>query len=648
MKRLTIRALSMRSFKGAAERGLYPNGANTSIYGDNGSGKTTLHDAWSWLLFGKDSAGSADFAIKTVDADGVTASGVDHQVTAEVDLGDGSLLELKKIYAEKWTKRRGSTDAELTGHETKHYLDGVPTSKREYDAAVAEIAPADTFRTLSDPLHFSGALDWKARRDALVEAFGNVDAVDLVAAHPDLQRLEVARGKHTVDAFRKILDERRKGLNRDRSALPARIDEVNRTLAGAPEVKPANAEVEAAETAVGVARRALLDATEDSGAAKSRAARASLKAELAEINADTGRAHEARRREIGTVHADASGAAYEAGTVLARMERAQQQQHEMEREVSGTVDRARAAYQAARVETFDAPEVEGVCPGCGRPMPEHKVLEARAAAEAAWRANLAERLEQLVERGKTARARLSEIRAEADQIAAKLLKAQTDRAAAEQALEVASAALAELQAGPEPTEAANQRASQIAVKLAEPEVVDQEPAAEREALEAAEQRAALARQALAAARAATSGRQRIEELKADEKRLGAELTATEQLLALADAYTRYKVGAMEDAINQHFGLARFRLFAEQINGGIAEICDTTYHGVPWASLNHGAKINVGLDIIDTLAQHHGFAPPVWIDNAESITSINPTVGQQIRLVVSPDDRTLRTEVETPA
>src|SRR5690606_17696468 len=44
---------------------------------------------------------------------------------------------------------------------------------------------------------------------------------------------------------------------------------------------------------------------------------------------------------------------------------------------------------------------------------------------------------------------------------------------------------------------------------------------------------------------------------------------------------------------------------------------------------------------NTLAQHYGFAPPVWIDNAESATNILPTRGQQIRLVGSARERTLR-------
>ena len=91
-------------------------------------------------------------------------------------------------------------------------------------------------------------------------------------------------------------------------------------------------------------------------------------------------------------------------------------------------------------------------------------------------------------------------------------------------------------------------------------------------------------------------------------------------------------------------MARFKLFENQVNGALAECCETTYNGVPYSNLNNGARLNIGLDIINTLAEHYGFSPPVWLDNAESVTDILPTKGQQIRLIVSGMDKKLRIEL----
>ena len=137
---------------------------------------------------------------------------------------------------------------------------------------------------------------------------------------------------------------------------------------------------------------------------------------------------------------------------------------------------------------------------------------------------------------------------------------------------------------------------------------------------------------------------RTEELQAEERKLAAEFEELEQQLYLTEEFVRTKVRMLEDKINSKFKLARFKLFNTLVNGGIEECCETTFQGVPYSNLNNGARLNIGLDIINTLADHYGFAPPVWLDNAEGVTNILPTKGQQIRLIVSAQDKKLRVEL----
>jgi len=51
-----------------------------------------------------------------------------------------------------------------------------------------------------------------------------------------------------------------------------------------------------------------------------------------------------------------------------------------------------------------------------------------------------------------------------------------------------------------------------------------------------------------------------------------------------------------------------------------------------------------MDIIRTLQEHEGFFPPVWVDNAESVTELPSMKCQAIRLIVSEPDKVLRMEV----
>jgi len=151
-------------------------------------------------------------------------------------------------------------------------------------------------------------------------------------------------------------------------------------------------------------------------------------------------------------------------------------------------------------------------------------------------------------------------------------------------------------------------------------------------------------QAKARFEARESGLKRIEELKAEERSLAAEYEELERQLYLTEEFIRTKVKLLEEKINSKFQMARFKLFETQVNGALSECCETTFNGVPYSNLNNGARLNIGLDIINTLSEHYGFAPPVWLDNAESVVNILPTKGQQIRLIVSAADKKLRIEL----
>jgi hypothetical protein len=136
---------------------------------------------------------------------------------------------------------------------------------------------------------------------------------------------------------------------------------------------------------------------------------------------------------------------------------------------------------------------------------------------------------------------------------------------------------------------------------------------------------------------------RIAELQAQQKALSAEFEKLEADLFVIEQFIRAKVGMLEKKINEKFKQATFRMFTENINGGLEECCDTTYNGVPYNSMNNGARINVGLDICNTLSEHYETSLPCFIDNSEAVTHLLQTSAQQIRLFVSEDDKTLRIE-----
>jgi hypothetical protein len=142
------------------------------------------------------------------------------------------------------------------------------------------------------------------------------------------------------------------------------------------------------------------------------------------------------------------------------------------------------------------------------------------------------------------------------------------------------------------------------------------------------------------------GIKRIEELKTQEKELAKAYEKLESEMYLTEQFIRAKVTMLESKINSRFKLARFKLFDQQINGGLSECCETLYNGVPYmGGLNNGARINVGLDVINSLSEYYNFRAPIFIDNREAITKLIDTKSQVISLIVSEKDKKLRIEVE---
>lgn len=170
---MKLNRLTLRNFKGCRDLTLDFQGRDTSIYGANGTGKTSIADAFSWLLFGKDSKDQANFDIKTLDENNNPLPGLDHEVEAEMDMGDRTIT-LKKSYKEVWTKKRGEAAKTFTGHTTDHFLNGVPVQKKEYDAAIADIAPESLFKLLTNPRYFNDQLHWQDRRKMLLDVCGDV------------------------------------------------------------------------------------------------------------------------------------------------------------------------------------------------------------------------------------------------------------------------------------------------------------------------------------------------------------------------------------------------------------------------------------------------------------------------------------------
>ena len=240
---MLLKRLVLSNFKGIKAFTFEPDGHDADIYGANATGKTSVADAFAWLLTDKDSLNSAQFGIKTI-VNGQPVSNIEHTVEGVFDV-DGKQITLKKVYMEKWTKRRGSAAADFSGHTTDFFVNGVPVKLKGYQEKISAIAPPELFRLLTSPRYVNEEMKWDARRRLLIDVCGDVSDADVIATDPDqfARILDMVSGK-TADEYRQEVEYKKKGINKELSAIPVRIDELSKSLATADHIPDAGKMVE--------------------------------------------------------------------------------------------------------------------------------------------------------------------------------------------------------------------------------------------------------------------------------------------------------------------------------------------------------------------------------------------------------------------
>src|SRR3990167_5450227 len=224
---MKIKKLTLQNFKGIRSLEVNFGEKLTSIYGENATGKTTIKDAFLWLLFGKDSEGRADFNVKTLDKNNEVIHKLEHSVFAEFDN-----FTCSRTLREKWTKKKGSPEAELSGNETSYTWDEVPCNEKEFKAKVSAIISEDLFKIITDPFYFNNEkqMPWQSRREMLISIAGGIDESSLTSTNSDFKELVEKLSNKSLEDYRKQLAAQRLKIKAELELIPSRVDEVSRTI----------------------------------------------------------------------------------------------------------------------------------------------------------------------------------------------------------------------------------------------------------------------------------------------------------------------------------------------------------------------------------------------------------------------------------
>ena len=225
--RMILKSLHLENFKGI--KNLDVNFSDkTKIKGQNAAGKTTIFDAFTWLLFNKNSAGEEKFNVRPLDKDGNRIDNVEIKVVAVLDV-DGKEVELSKVQKQNWVKKRGTDTVALQGNVNSFEIDGYPKSEADFKDYVSGLAQSEEmFKMLTNPQYFS-SLKWKDQRDILMKLVSETSDVELAKTDgkyaPLINELEKAPSTDDIRAkFSKALS----GWKKKQAEIPVRIDEADR------------------------------------------------------------------------------------------------------------------------------------------------------------------------------------------------------------------------------------------------------------------------------------------------------------------------------------------------------------------------------------------------------------------------------------
>lgn len=644
MTEIKIKRLLLENFKCHKSLRLDFDGGNASIYGNNATGKTSIYDALTWLLFGKDSQGNGEknIEIKPLDVNGEVKDHLaETAVEAVLDV-NGEEVTLRRTYKEVWTTKRGSSQATYDGNTSEYYVSGIPCKKNAFQDKVNELVDEDTFRLLTSVSHFANGISWQDRRAVLFKVAGVMDDEQILATNERFVPLVESKGKLSLDDYKKKLLAEKKKFVGAKTEIPARISECQKTIEDIEGLDFAGAKAEVADLNVKKEAVSAQVLALDNDNAAQRKSLEIQEAQLALSALENENKAYRDKQMIGSV--DVHSLNIRLTSLQTQLTR-KLSEFSNENTYIGDHDKriadARAAWFNVNNETFTG----GTCVACGQLLPEDKLQKAKEAFETNKKNRLRD-IEDAADYHKKEKAlaedRLAGKQEEIKQMEAEIAELQAQIAAAE-AAEVEPNDMADYIQRKEVIEARidklNEDLREIHESVAGLKMKLRQEASEIGA-KIAEHMAIISKESLL-----DYSKQRVAQLREDAKNAAECLEAIEKMLFLMDEYSRYKTKFVEDSINSLFRIARFRLFREQANGGVEDRCDVVYDGIPYISVNNGMKINLGIDIINTLSQAYGVRVPLFVDNAESVTKLENCNSQIIRLVVSENDKELRVDYE---
>lgn len=657
--KIKLKALHIRNFKGITEYDFATNGESVNVSGDNGTGKTSLYDAFLWALFGKDSTDKTAFDWKPLDKDNNEIHHLETEVEVKLDI-DGQEKVLSRMTKEDWVNKRGSIHETFGGHTTTYKIDGINAKQKDYKAYLDELIGEDTFKMLTNINYFPEKLDWKKRRQILIDMAGDISDEDVINSNSDLKPLLDLVGDKSIDDITTLSKQRMKEINKQIKELPSRIDEVDRSLPDLSELeKQALTDKQALLNKQIEAKRSEISNIENGlEVGKLKQDKKKLQLHYKELEQEHISENGKQTDYLYEENKDLNNQLIELKTKLHAVEskekdltnaieRGNERIAELEKDNVGFREKF-IEKKKEQMEPFD--EHRTTCQTCGQALPEDQLLKVQENYQQQveeFNSSKAQYLEDINNEGKrnneeieTIKWKNKELQRSIDSLDTRSI--QNEISDVQEKLSTIGERINHIESHAAPfkdTEKAKEVIEQgevinrkietlqnnafesIATIQAEVKELNNEVNEVFNELFKFTQHEKLSK--------------RKDELVEEEQLLSSEYGKLEQRIFMLEEFVRTKVNLLTESINNRFKYVKFKLFETKINGGLEEVCEPTVNGANYSTgLNNAARINAGLDIVNTLMKEEGITVPVFIDNAEGVNDFIDINTQLITLSVT--------------
>ena len=647
MRKIFVKSLSLVNFKGVRELDLQFVDGENMIGGSNGTGKTTVFDAFTWLMFGKDSTGRSDsnFNIKTLDDAGKPIYHLDHSVVAVMCV-DGTDVKLERKYVEVWQKQSGTTDMFLKNHKTEFFVNDVKcATKKEYDAEVNEIINESVYKMITNPWYFP-QLSADNQKSMLIDMAGEVSDEDVAATNKNFAKfLEDLNGK-PMEKMAKEIQAKKRACNEILDRIPSQIETAENVMPEAEDWDAIDAEIknklkEIEDIDATIADKSKVNEQEYERKASIQNQIGDAKLELAnvknEIRANASQARNVVIQELNNIQLQIQG---NDNMIKSTNRLIENQEKEIEsKEIN--VKALREEYKKVFASMIEFEDGQFICPTCKRPYDAADIEAKKKELTENFNADKADKLKKIQEKGKALNAALEEMKQTLATYKKELAKHEESVLTLQKKKSEKEAEM------PEPVDEANiidtdQRVIDLQNKIVDLEnqlnvgikVIDVSELREQkrvanEALQGLYKRAAKKEQI-------ERTRKEIEDLEKKQASNNQVLADCEQWERLHIQFQKAKDEELLKRINGMFEIVSFSFLSTQLNGNEKLTCVCTVNGTPYPDVNNAGKINAGLDIINAICKAKGVTAPIFVDNAESVNDILKTYSQKIMLYVTKD------------